>query len=202
MRRQLTRIFRWRSRCRRRRAAPSPRARPRPTSPSPDTAGKPVKLVRLQGQVRRARVDQPRLPVRARALRRRHDAGAAEGMRAARTSCGCRSTRPTRTSGEYKTGAQMNAWMKDKRRGAEGRADRRHQRDGPRLRRQDHAAHVRHRSRRQDRLQRRHRRQAQRPRVRPQDREQLRARRARTRRPRASRSRVASTTPYGCSVKY
>ena len=100
---------------------------------------------RLPRQVRRARVDQPRVPVRAQALHERQHAGPAEGSGARATSSGCRSTRRTPAHSEFKTPAQMARWLEGAGCGAEGRADRRRQRDGPRLRGAHDAAHVRHR---------------------------------------------------------
>ena len=187
--------------CRRHRRWPSPRARRAPDFSVADSNGKSVKLVRLQGQVRRARVDQSRVPVRARAIRRRR-------MQALQKEAGAKDVvwltvnSTNKSSSEYKTGAQMNAWMKDKSAAQKAILIDAHQRRRPRVRRQDHAAHVRHRSRGQDRLRRRDRRQAQRARIRPRRPRTTTCARRSTETLAGKPVTVASTTPYGCSVKY
>ena len=85
--------------------------------------------------------------------------------------------------------------------GARGDAPRSTSGTAARLRREDDAAHVRHRPRRHGHLQRRHRRQALRQSRRREDREELRPRGARRGDGRQARDR-RGTTPYGCSVKY
>jgi hypothetical protein len=144
-----------------------------------DSNGKTVKLSDYKGKFVVLEWTNPECPfVRAQYERGRH-AGAAEGGRCRRQVVWLTVNSTNKSSDEYKSGAQMNAWMKEK--GAAqsailidatsetGRAY--DAKTTPHMFVIDPAG--------KDRVRGRHRRQAQRARVRPQDREQLRARSAR-----------------------